>query len=134
MLEFILSYYFLILWGLSLSVLILLAIVAIYKKEFAERVKAIYERVVKVEDPHKAKFDAVHDDIVDHNICVLRELTDIKEGQIKIYDRLDAHDKKLDGVSSPLVFDVDELDAFLKSNTGIMYTPVFFIMVLLILS
>ena len=109
MLEFILSYYFLILWGLSLSVLILLAIVAIYKKEFAERVKAIYERIVKVEDPHKAKFDAVHDDIVDHNICVLRELTDIKEGQIKIYDRLDAHDKKLDGVSSPLVFDVDEL-------------------------
>lgn len=109
MLEFILSYYFLILWGLSLSVLILLAIVTIYKKEFAERIKAIYERVVNVDDPHKDKFDAVHDDIVDHNICVLRELADIKEGQIKIYDRLDAHDKKLDGVSSPMVFDVDEL-------------------------
>ena len=33
----------------------------------------------------------------------------VLEGQIKIYDRLDTHDKKLDGVSSPLLFDVDEL-------------------------
>lgn len=105
MLEFILSYYFLILWGLSLSILILLAFAIIYKKEFSDKIVAIYEKIVKDADPYKSKFDTIHEDIVDHNICVMKILTDIKEEQLKINDKLNINLKP----SPPMIFDVDEL-------------------------
>lgn len=106
MLEFILSYYFLILWGLSLSVLILLAICIIYKKEFSSKLVAIYEKIVK-DDPYKLKIDSIHEDINNNNICIMEILTNIQEEHIKIYDKI--IDSNLKNSSPPMIFDVNEL-------------------------
>lgn len=106
MLEFILSYYFLILWGLSLSVLILLAICIIYKKEFSSKLVAIYEKIVK-DDPYKLKIDSIHEDINNNNICIMKILTNIQEEHIKIYDKI--IDSSLKNSSPPMIFDVNEL-------------------------
>jgi len=108
MLEFILSYYFLILWGLSLSVLILLAICIIYKKEFSSKLVAIYEKIVK-DDPYKLKIDSIHEDINNNNVCIMEILTNIQdqEEHIKIYDKI--IDSNLKNSSPPMIFDVNEL-------------------------
>lgn len=106
MLEFILSYYFLILWGLSLSVLILLAICIIYKKEFSSKLIAIYEKIVK-DDLYKLKIDSIHEDINNNNICIMKILTNIQEEHIKIYDKI--IDSNLKNSSPPMIFDVNEL-------------------------
>lgn len=107
MLEFILSYYFLILWGLSLSVLILLALAIIYKKEFSDKIKAIYEKIVKDDNnTHKKEFDGIHEHITDNNICIIKILTDIKEEQVKINNKID---NNLEKSSAPMVFDINEL-------------------------
>jgi len=107
MLEFILSYYFLILWGLSLSVLILLTFAIIYKKELSDKIKAIYEKIVKDDNnPYKKEFDEIHEHIDNNNVCVIKILTTIQEEQIKINSKID---NNLEKSSAPMIFDVDEL-------------------------
>lgn len=108
MLEFITSFYFLILWGLSLSVLILLAIILIYKKELVLILNNILEYI------KNNTYDKILLQMKEDKSEISGTLILIQTEQNKIYKKLEEHDERLTSYEkeinvSSLGIDIEEL-------------------------